>query len=686
MSFLLSFFKWTVFLTQVIWTKTDVDVPVFSDLEDYIEIPEATLYINGKAIYDKPTYMRDGVNRTFLSTVVTSYCKTYYIYYEAYFEDYNIQHKQLIKFNVVDQVSPEITYIPTYSVDVFGEPPDFRQNLKYRDNYDDQADLDILIDDGIVDYDRVGSYDVFYLITDLSGNVNEYTGKVHIIDRKPPVIENVKPLKIEVNQLLDIHQFLKIYDNYDLNVQVDVISDEDSFDRLGYFEITVVALDSSKNSTEMTYILEVVDQTPPELILVSYPEPLHVYDTFKEEDCYRYVISLIDNYDDLDISDIKVVYDIDMNRVGEYLIYYEISDDSGNITEQTLEVEVKDLVGPEIIIDTTLNFEVFSQEPLLSELFIVSDNYCSLSTIDIKTDFNLNMDQIGRYPFTITATDCYKNKTTVNTMIEIIDSIGPKITQVSEIILTEFIYKDLSIYFNAIDAYDHENTIITVDDSQVNYEMIGTYEIHVYAEDLSHNQSVITSEVLIIDTEPPVLILKEDTLWIHLNQTQIDFFDYIDQVEDNYTKLFMNDIEISSNINFNQLGRYEVRYQVIDQSYNQTTVILEVIIIDQEPPTISGSTLYKNMFDSIDVMEGIETSDNVGVYKVYTSTKLLDTSYPGSYEVTYIAVDTSGNRTTYSRMIYISEADQPYEIEDFIPIIIILFISFSTLYYLYKKL
>jgi hypothetical protein len=583
-------------------------------------------------------------------------------------------------------VSPEITYIPTYSVDVFGEPPDFRQNLKYSDNYDDQADLDILIDDGIVDYDRVGSYDVFYLITDLSGNVNEYTGKVHIIDRKPPVIENVKPLKIEVNQALDIHQFLKIYDNYDLNVQVNVISDEESFDRLGYFEITVVALDSSKNSTEMTYILEVIDQTPPELILVSYPEPLHVYDTFKEKDCYRYVISLIDNYDDLDISDIKVIYDIDMNRVGEYLIYYEISDDSGNITEQTLEVEVKDLVGPEIIIDTTLIFEVFSQEPLLSELFIVSDNYCSLSTIDIKTNINLNMDQIGRYPFTITATDCYKNKTTVNTRIEIIDSVGPEIKQVSDIILTEFIYKDLSIYFNAIDAYDHEITIITVDDSQVNYEMIGTYEITVYAEDLSDNQSVITSEVIIIDIEPPVLILKEEALWMNLNRNQIDFYDYIDLVEDNYTDLVFDDIDISSNINFNQLGRYEVRYQVIDQSYNQTTVILEVLIIDQEPPTISGTTLYKNMFDNIDVMEGIETSDNVGVYKVYTSTKILDTSYPGSYEVTYIAVDTSGNQTTYSRMIYISEADQPYEIEDFIPIIIIIFISFSTLYYLYKKL
>ena len=686
MSFLLSFFKLTVFLTQIVWTHTEIDIPVFSNLEDYIEIPEATLYIDGRVIYDQPTYIRDGVNRTFLSTVVTSYCKTYYIYYEVFFENYSIQNKQLIKFNVVDQISPEITYIPTFSIDVFSKPPDFYQNLKYSDNYDDLTDLDVIVDDGLVNYDRVGSYDVIYLITDLSGNMSRYTRNINIIDRKPPIIEILKPLKIEVHQSLDIDQFLNIYDNYDLNVLVNVIGNEIPFDYLGYYEITVIAVDLSKNYTEVTYLLEVIDQTPPELILVSYPEPLHVYEIFKEEDCYRYILSLVDNYDDLNISDINVIYDIDMNRVGVYLIHYQITDYSGNISEQTLKVEVRDLVGPEIIVNNPLVFEVFSQKPILSELFVVMDNYCDLSTIDIKMSIDLNMNQIGRYPFIITATDCFKNKTTLNTNIEIIDSIAPEIIQVSEIVLTEFVSKDLSIYFNAIDAYDHELTMIIVNDSHVNYEVIGTYEISVYAIDQSNNQSTITSEVLVIDIKSPILVLKQDTLWMNLNQNQIDFYDYIDQFEDNYTDIVIEDIEIASDVNFNQLGRYEVIYKVFDQSYNQTIAILEVFIVDQEPPSISGTTLYKKMFDTIDIMEGIETSDNVGIFNVYTSTELLDTSYPGSYEITYIAVDTSGNQSTYSRMIYISEADQSFQIEDFMPIFIILLVSLSTLYYLYKKL
>ena len=686
MSFLLSFFKLTMFLTQVVWTHTEIDVPVFSNLEDYIEIPEAVLYIDGKIIYDQTTYIRDGVNRTFLSTIVTSYCKTYYIYYEVYFENYDIQNKQLIKFNVVDQVNPEITYIPSFSIDVFGEPPDYYQHLKYHDNYDDMTDLDVFVDDDLVNYNRVGSYDVIFLITDLSGNINSYTRKVNIIDRKPPTIEILKPLKVEVHQSLDIDQYLNIYDNYDFNVHVNVIGNDKPFSQLGYYDITIVALDSSKNYTEITLTLEVVDQTPPELILVSYPEPLHVYENFHEDDCYAYVLSLKDNYDDLEISDIKITYDIDINRVGEYLIYYQITDDSGNMSKQTLKVEVKDLMGPEIIVNNPLIFEVFSQEPMLSELFIVKDNYCNLSTIDVKMSIDLKMDQIGRYPFIITATDCYKNKATLNTSIEIIDSIAPEIIQVSEIVLTEFTSKDLSIYFNAIDAYDNEFTTIVVDDSYVNFEVIGTYEISVYAIDQSNNQSTMTSEVLVIDIKSPTLVLKQDILWIDSNQNHIDFYEFIDQVEDNYTDLVIDNIEISSDVTFNQLGSYEVIYKVFDQSYNQTTEVLEVFIIDQEPPTISGTTLYKKMFDSVDVMEGINISDNIDIYNVYTSIKLLDTSYPGSYEITYIAFDTSGNQSTFSRMIYINEADQSFQIEDFVPIIIILFISCSTLYYLYKKL
>jgi hypothetical protein len=166
----------------------------------------------------------------------------------------------------------------------------------------------------------------------------------------------------------------------------------------------------------------------------------------------------------------------------------------------------------------------------------------------------------------------------------------------------------------------------------------------------------------------------------------IDYLAYVNQVSDNYSPLTTYDLIIDSNLNTHNLGKYEITYTLVDQSFNQTTFILTVFVVDQEPPVIEGSNLYKNMFDSVDVMEGIHVSDNVTVYEIYSSIELLDTSYPGSYEVYYVAIDSSGNQSSFSRMIYISETNEPFTLEEFTPIIVIVLVGLSILYYLYKKL
>lgn len=686
MSFLLSFFQWTICLTQVIWSNTEIDVPVFDDLELYITIPEATLYVDGIAVADRPTYVRSGVERTFLSTVVTSHVKTYYIYFEAYFEHYDISQKQLITINVVDEIKPEMTYIPTYIIDVYGEPPDFYEHLQYKDNYDQVEDLVVDVDDQAINFNQVGTYDVIYYITDTSGNTETYVKEIKIIDRIKPQIELIKPIIVEVHTLLDITTFIKITDNYDLNVNFAVIGDEVPFDRLGYHEITILAVDKSRNQTIEKFVIEIVDRTPPELILVSYPEIIPVYDAFDEIDCYGYVLSLSDNYDDVDMMDIHVSYDVDPNRVGKYKIYFSISDQSGNETQKTLEVEVKDLIGPHIEIPEPLVFEVFSAHPILNHYIVIKDNYCDVSLIDIDIDSDINMNQIGVYELMITALDCFKNKTILYTIVEIIDLIPPEITQISEIVLTEFIKKDLSIYFNAIDLYDLDNTQMIVDDSSVDYEKIGSYELIVYAYDQSNNESYYIADVLVVDIIPPILELSVSYLYLELNQDEIDLTSYILNVSDNYTYITSDDVFITSNIDITQIGAYACIYTISDSSLNQMTTKVNIFVVDREPPTIEGQTLYAKMYESVDIMEGLHIDDNVDVFDIYTSIDYIDTTQPGSYEVIYVVMDTSGNQTIFNRMIYISEAEHTFKIEDFIPMIIILLMSASTLYYLYKKL
>ena len=686
MSFLLSLLNWTICLSQVIWTPTEIDVPVFDHLESYITIPEATLYVNGVAVSDIPSYVRTGVNRTFLSTVVTSYVKTYYIYFEAYFEQYDISSKQLITIRVIDDIDPVITYIPTYTIDVYGDPPDFKKNLKYSDNYDQIEDLDIIVDDKLINFNQVAMYDVIYYIIDQSGNVNEYTRQISIVDRIAPTIEVIKPVILNVYSTLNIDDFFEIKDNYDKNINTHIIGDEVGFDSLGFYEITVVALDLSKNVTQETFVVEVVDMTAPTLILVSYPAPLSVYSTFDIDVCYQYILSIHDNYDVLDIHDIQIVHDVDINRVGTYKIYYEIMDNSENVTSKILDIEVKDMTSPTIEFIEPLIFDVFSNTPILSQLFTVYDNYCESSFIDIEPSVKLNMDLIGIYEFSVIATDCYDNKTVSTALIYIIDTIPPEIIQVSDIVITDFTEKDLRIYFNAMDAYDLDNTEMIIDDQHVNYEQIGSYEITCYAYDQSHNEAIYKTEVLVVDISPPTIELTESKITVSLYQSNIDFYEYIHKISDNYQAFIIDDVMIVNEVNFNQLGRYDVYYKVIDSSYNQATALLEVFVVDHIPPSIEGDNLYVNMYESVHLMEGIEVNDNVEIYEVYTSIDYIDTTYPGSYEVLYIAVDTSGNQTTFSRMIYINEIKESFTVEDFIPIIIIFFISTSILYYLYKKL
>ena len=132
-------------------------------------------------------------------------------------------------------------------------------------------------------------------------------------------------------------------------------------------------------------------------------------------------------------------------------------------------------------------FEVFSPSPILREHINVYDNYSDSDDLVVNIQTSYNINKIGRYDLKIEVSDKQKNKTTLHTFIEVVDLLPPEIIQVSDIMITDFLVKDLSIYFKATDQYDLDKTIITLDDHLVNYEQKGTYDLIVYAYDQSHN-------------------------------------------------------------------------------------------------------------------------------------------------------------------------------------------------------
>jgi len=299
MSFLFSWIRLTLCLFNVVWTNTIVEVPLDEDINQYIEVPQALLYNDGVLIEDAQAYyQRTGVNRTFLSTVNTSYVKSYYIYYEVFFELYDMRNVTQIEFSVVDITPPEIKYYPTFSIEYGEALPIYESFIRFEDNYDDVNSIRIEIDDSKVNPSKVGIYDIFISVIDTSFNISHAKTTLSILDQTAPSMSLIKPIILDVGTSFIIDDFIEIKDNYDIQVSVQVIDDQLDLHTLGNYELTVTATDLSQNSTIETFLVSVVDRVPPDLILKSYPEPIEVYQDLNDFDLLSYVLLVSDNYDE----------------------------------------------------------------------------------------------------------------------------------------------------------------------------------------------------------------------------------------------------------------------------------------------------------------------------------------------------------------------------------------------------
>jgi hypothetical protein len=687
MSFFNIFFNFTILFLNVSWFNTEVDLPLNSNIYDYLETVEAKIYDNGVLIDDAiVTYQFNGINRTFVSTIKTNYVKTYTLYVEAYFESYNLKDIAKLEINVCDFTSPEIIYIPTYTINYLDDLPDFAKNVVYSDNYDPVDQLTLTVDSSSINKMKIGSYEIIYRISDQSHNESIYKRLFTIVDKTAPSIDLIKNMTINVYETFSLEDFIIVKDNYDSNVRISIMDEFVDYSKLGIYELTVVATDLSQNSTKETFLINIVDISPPDLILKTNPSDISVFTTITEELLKSYVLSINDNYDLISRDDITITHDIDQMRLGDYHIYYTCSDQSNNKVSKILDIKVVDDIKPSVKVINPLIFDVFDQQPILSYYFLITDNYNAFDDLDIKYIESLDLDEIGRYQISIEVTDKSKNKTVYITDALVVDLIPPVITEVSEIIITNFEQIDLSIYFNAVDSYDQDQTQITIDDNLVDYQNIGTYDITVYASDLSNNTSTYFTKVHIIDITSPNLILSVNKIYLNLDNPIEEEISYIIDVYDNYDDLSIDDVLIQSNIKIDTIGQYELIYTIIDSSNNEFLQKIDVYVDDYKAPSITGYSLYINMYETIDLLEGLTVVDNVGIYDIYFEPSLLDTSYPGSYEIYYTVLDQRGNSTSFSRMIYIQEINQTYQINDFIPIIITMISSLSVLYYLYKKM
>lgn len=124
----------------------------------------------------------------------------------------NLDNKKIqyiINFNVVDNVKPKIILKDSYTV-TEGYQKNLTDVIISADNYDDKPKREII---GEYDFNKVGSYDLVYKITDNSGNVATQNFKLNVVP---------KTKSTPSNSYIDFKDVLADYKNENTEIGIDV--------------------------------------------------------------------------------------------------------------------------------------------------------------------------------------------------------------------------------------------------------------------------------------------------------------------------------------------------------------------------------------------------------------------------------------------------------------------------------
>lgn len=672
---------------KVVWENIDIDIPLNDNTYLYYDMPKAYLYDSNDNLIETEVYYEKGVNHTSLNVVNSRHVKVFKINYRAHFDEYGISQTEMINFNIIDITPPEFLYTPEIIMPQGSKllkEQEIIDTLIYKDNYYSNDLLTVRISGLVnVNVNIPGIYEIYYELMDPSLNVKRVLGYYVIENTIPPEIKSKDIIEINYGENFNYLDHFQFIDKYDSNLKTTVDLSNVNFNKIGLYQITVSAINKAGLKTIVTKNLKIVDKQKPNIVI----SPNTTFNIYKHNynDLKTLIFEVTDNYDNLTIDDVIIEGVVDFNVINKYSLTYQVADSSNNVFSKNVIVEIKDLEKPKISLKDEIILNVGSSNPNWHKYFEITDNYDDFSDLDIYVnDKNVDYNKIGTYYIDVTVTDLSKLKTTKRFNIKIKDLISPQVTQVSEIIITDFLEKDLTYYksfFEIEDNYNIYADIKITKEGLINYNKIGKYDVIFKFGDKSNNETTINTSVNVIDIIPPEINLNTNFYYYYIGDEIPNLESFINKISDNYfDDLKLN---IKNNINYNEIGLYEVTYEVYDGLNNYSYETLNFYVDLRKSKLIEGSDLYLKINDNFIIGENIILSDDV--VKTYIYPEKINTKNPGIKEITYIAYDKRGNYEVFTQNIYINEPSFLTKYKTNIIVTIISLITISGLIIYYKK-
>ena len=458
----------------------------------------------------------------------------------------------------------------------------------------------------------IGNYFITYSVKNNNGYVGYITRFFSIITLEPASILLNGPSEVGIERYTIYNDLgVTISHIYDIETTLSITGSVD-ISNVGTYNLIYTATTVYNVSTSVSRSVIVTDTIPPSIELNGV-SPMYVLQNSQFQDpgvnITRGILDRIDS-------------NLDMTTLGTYTLTYNAIDDVGNTSFIQRTVTVDANIFPIILVNAPDYEQIYYNDPY--SIPIASVLYGNL----INTVDNLDLTKVGTYSITYYAESRAGLASNKTITVEIIDPTTVTLVGDAHVILERYdSYDDPGATANNRGSVSI-NTILPTGNLDIYKE--GSYYRNYIAYDFQFNPlGSVTRTFIVEDTIAPVITIignnplthERGNVYIDPGATALDYGNI------DYT----NQIVITSDVCFNEVGTYSVNYNVTDDAGNQAIQVTRIVnIIDTTIPviTLSGPNPYpheKNTdfqdpgYVAIDLSNIILTEDVVTVTTIDTT-------------------------------------------------------------------
>jgi len=542
----------------------------------------------------------------------------------------------------------------------------------FSDNCDTSIDLSSSHNSG--DNFPIGTTTITYTATDNAANETVISFDVTVVDETAPeFVSCVSDIELTSNnqcQAVATWSLPDVSDN--CNGEITLESDFNSGDifPIGSTTVTYTATDQAGNSSNCSFEVNVIDNTPPTII-----SQLNDLEVSADEDACEAIVNWneIRAEDNCD-NDVQISSNFnsgDIFLLGESTVQITATDNAGNESSASFKVIVNDNTAPsmvscpnDVIVSAKGNCESIANWDLPE----FSDN-CD-TDLSITSSHNpRDMFTLGTTLVTYTATDDAGNERSCSFNVIVEDDKTPVFTAcIPDIKLTSDNNCEAIAEWSAPVVTDNCDSNIALEGDFTSGDVfpLGSTTVTYTATDDAGNSSSCSFEVLVEDNSDPVLRSCPASVKLEANENCIGIAKWEEPVFEDCSTL-----NISSNFELGDelpMGTTLIEYTATDANGATSVCTFEVEVVDQSSPVVENCPEDIN----ISLSEVCETSvewdapnalDNCSEVSIRSNYESGSTFPIGITTVEYEFTDEGGNTSFCSFEVNVID-ESPIVAED----------------------